>query len=356
MSHKFFLLQALQQAKYGNGICAPNPAVGAVVVKNNAIIAQGFHKGAGTAHAEVDAITKLNDIDCDGATLYVTLEPCCHYGRTPPCTELIIKKRFSAVYYAYRDPNPLVLGRGEQVIQAARIVCKHFPLPAIDNFYESYEYWIMHKRAFVTAKLAMSLDGKIALKGNKPIQLTNSMANNLTHQYRKDTDAILSTSQTIISDNPRFDARIDNRCYKKKLFIIDGHRPISTNAKIFSTTEEITLLTNMPEKYKSQTAISCQKLSADENKINLQEAIDYISQLGIHNIFVESGGTLLTSLLKENLINRLLIYVCPTILGEHAIPAITDATTIPKASWKIFDDVIMGLFDFKLKPGNRVSE
>jgi diaminohydroxyphosphoribosylaminopyrimidine deaminase/5-amino-6-(5-phosphoribosylamino)uracil reductase len=152
MTHEIYLKQALQLAEIRRGFCAPNPSVGAVVVKNNKVISTGFHFASGAPHAEVDALNKCGD-EARGATIYVTLEPCCHWGKTPPCTQLLIDRGIKTVIYGLSDPNPLVAGKGHANLEAANISCEQYTVPEISAFYASYYYWHKTGLPWVTAKI-----------------------------------------------------------------------------------------------------------------------------------------------------------------------------------------------------------
>ncbi|WP_304985754.1 bifunctional diaminohydroxyphosphoribosylaminopyrimidine deaminase/5-amino-6-(5-phosphoribosylamino)uracil reductase RibD [Coxiella-like endosymbiont] len=179
-----YLKQALEFAEIRRGFCAPNPAVGAILVKDNKIISTGFHKRNGLPHAEVEAINSAGE-NVKGADLYVTLEPCCHYGKTPPCTDLIIKTGIKSVYYSLADPNPNVFNKGAQALKQAGIDCFLLEIPEIKSFYKSYSYWTANKRSWITIKLALSLDGKIAGIKGKPVALTGEELKLYTHEFRK---------------------------------------------------------------------------------------------------------------------------------------------------------------------------
>src|SRR5688572_12392757 len=160
VSPENLLRAALDEARRGRGLCAPNPAVGAVLVQKDFIVSKGYHHGAGLPHAEVEALADVRE-DLSQATLYVTLEPCCHQGRTPPCTRFLIERGIKKVVYGHQDPNPVVAGKGEAELRAAGVEVTHLPLPEVERFYRSYDHWTRTGRPFVTAKLALSLDGKI---------------------------------------------------------------------------------------------------------------------------------------------------------------------------------------------------
>lgn len=318
-----YLETALTLAELRKGFCAPNPCVGALLVKNDRIIASGYHQASGSPHAEVDAINKVDPSHTSGAILYVTLQPCCHTAKkTPPCTDLIIKSGIVKVIYGFRDPNPAVNSHTDKLLKKAGIECIHHPLALIDNFYASYAYWWTHKRPFTTAKLAMSLDGKTAGKNGKRIQLTGNSAQQFTHQQRKQNDAILTTAKTIIADNPLLNCRIDNRIYKKSLYIIDAHLSIPYSAKIFNSAERITIFhtteINKKERDRFQSdAIRFIPIKSDNNGLNLLEILKQIGQDGIIDLWIEAGGKSFQSFIQNSLLQRAFIYVAPLWLGEN---------------------------------------
>src|SRR3990167_3715293 len=173
--HKDFMLAALDLVWLGRGICSPNPSVGAVLVHNQQIIAKAFHPGAGQLHAEQLVLDQLPADGLTNLTLYVTLEPCNHWGRTPPCVDAIINHRIDKVVFAFRDPNPLVVKNNTpHLLEEKGIEVIHYPLPEIDLFYQSYQYWFDTKRPWVTAKIAQSLDGKIGGFNGERLRLSNA--------------------------------------------------------------------------------------------------------------------------------------------------------------------------------------
>src|SRR3990167_8821066 len=199
--HKDFMLAALEQAWLGRGLCSPNPSVGAVLVHNQQIVAQAFHPGAGQLHAEQLVLEQV-PANLTPLTLYVTLEPCNHWGRTPPCVDAIVNHPVDQVVFAFRDPNPLVVKNNTPLILRAKgIDVIHFPLPEIDVFYQSYQHWSDTKMPWVTAKIAQSLDGKIGIDSPQRLQLSNLKCEKFTHKNRLHTDVILTTARTIRLDN-----------------------------------------------------------------------------------------------------------------------------------------------------------
>jgi diaminohydroxyphosphoribosylaminopyrimidine deaminase/5-amino-6-(5-phosphoribosylamino)uracil reductase len=221
-SDVIYLRKALELAKIHRGFCSPNPSVGAVIVRSGLVVAAGYHTAAGQAHAEIDALRKLPDGGARGATIYITLEPCCHFGRTPPCTDAIKKSGLKRVVYGYRDPNPVMSGKSEAALTTVGIICEHIHLPEINNFYSSYQHWHLTKKPFITAKIALSLDGKIAGKNSEPVRITGAALNELTHYSRKKSDAILTTSVTILQDDPQMNVRSSGQVYAKPLYILDS--------------------------------------------------------------------------------------------------------------------------------------
>lgn len=334
-----YLEMALELAKIRKGFCAPNPCVGAILVKNNQIISRGYHQASGSPHAELEAISKIDPSLVSGAILYVTLQPCCHTAKkTPPCTDLIIKSGIIKVIYGFSDPNPAVNAHTDKILQAAGIECIHYPLTLINNFYASYAYWWKHKRPFTTAKLAISLDGKIAGINGKRIQLTGDTAQKFTHLQRKHTDAILTTAKTIIADDPLLNCRIDDVIYKKSLYIIDTHLSVPISAKIFNSTEKITIFHNSQISKKEQDrfqkhAIRFIPIKENNNGLDLLEILKQIGQDGIIDLWVEAGGKSFQSFVQNSLLQRAFIYVAPQWLGENTQLAFTDPDPLKGAIW-----------------------
>ncbi|MDX2164227.1 MAG: bifunctional diaminohydroxyphosphoribosylaminopyrimidine deaminase/5-amino-6-(5-phosphoribosylamino)uracil reductase RibD [Gammaproteobacteria bacterium] len=296
MDDQDYLRLALNLAQKWKGFCAPNPSVGAIVVKNGEVIAEGEHLGAGHPHAEVVALNHVEK-DIDGATLYVTLEPCCHWGKTPPCTERIMQSGIRRVVYGFCDPNPQVSGAGDKTLQELGVDCHYVQLPEIDEFYESYAWWWKNKKPWVTAKLAISLDGKIAGKNGEPISITGQELKQFTHEWRKRSDAILTTARTIISDDPSLNARLYGEVIPKSVYIIDRNLEIPVSAKIFQTAKDVRVFQNE----------------------SLSEMLEKIAEDGVHDLWVEAGGQLFTSLLTEKLVQRAFVYVAPKIIGKGGV-------------------------------------
>lgn len=341
MMHVAYLQQALELAKIRRGFCSPNPAVGAIIVNEaGEILATGYHLGAGHAHAEVDALQKLNDKAKD-ATIYITLEPCCHWGRTPPCTDAIIQSGIKKVFYAMKDPNPIVSGKSKMILAKENIFCEHIEIPEITAFYQSYHYWQQTKKPFVTGKIALSLDGKIAGKKGEPIQITGDALKELTYEHRKKSDAILTTAKTIISDDPQMNVR-GAETIAKPIYILDRELKISLNAKIFSTAKSVTLFHGKnvaPERLEMflQHNIRCIEIPVVDEKLNLLRVMEEIGKDGIQDLWVEAGGTCFAEMAKQHLLHKMLIYVAPRWLGfglEAFPPGFSLNYPLESISWK----------------------
>lgn len=333
MSDSHYLQQALELAKQRKGFCAPNPAVGAVVVKNDTVLATGFHWASGHPHAEVDALAKLDEQAKD-ATLYVTLEPCCHWGKTPPCTELLIRSRIKRLVYGMRDPNPVVAGQGEQQLQQAGIECMLRVLPEITEFYASYRFWWRHRRPWTTVKLALSLDGKSAGMAGAPVQITGPELQYFTHTQRQYADALLTTSKTIIQDDPQLNVRrMGQAVYNKPLYVLDSRLSLPLTARVFSTTTKITVFyakdadTSRLSQLGAQQ-VTCIAVDSDASGLDLQQVLSYIGADGVHDLWVETGGRCFQSLVSRRLVQRALVYVAPKCLGDNAQSAFTTTSDL----------------------------
>lgn len=323
--HSHYLKEALDLAKIRRGFCAPNPAVGAIVVKNNKILSKGYHFQAGMPHAEVEALKALGN-EAKGSTVYVTLEPCCHFGRTPPCTDLLISRGVTSVVYGAEDPNPVVAGLGAKKLKSAGIHCTKQRIPEIDSFYESYNHWRVTGKPFVTAKLAMSLDGKIAGDQGRPIPITGPVLNRMTHQKRKTSDAILTTAKTILNDNPKMNVRLDGEEIKKTLFILDSNCITPENAQIFHTGDKVSIFhtSKAPSKrveYFKSRGIECILVRSVERGLCLTEVLHHIGKIGIHDLWIEVGAKCLNSFLQLQLLQRLYLYIGSICLGDLSISA-----------------------------------
>lgn len=348
--HKQFLLAALEQAWLGRGVCTPNPSVGAVAVRNQQIIAQAYHHGAGTLHAEQLLLQNLCE-NGSNITLYVTLEPCNHWGRTPPCVDEIIKHNIKRVVYAYADPNPIIIANDTpSLLRAKGIEVIHYPLPEINAFYQSYHYWTKTQKPWVTAKIAQSLDGKIAGVNGERIALSNTKCAHFTHQKRLHSDVILTTARTINLDDPLLNVRLPECEQGKPVAIIDSRGRINPKAKLFNKAKHCHIY--FDERYPRPDALpncSYYAMPTIQGRIHLAAVIEHLGQLGYHDLWVEAGGALFSALHHARLVNRTYVYIVPVLLGEKAISAYYYEDIFNRnyrITWQAMDDNMVATFDW----------
>jgi diaminohydroxyphosphoribosylaminopyrimidine deaminase / 5-amino-6-(5-phosphoribosylamino)uracil reductase len=354
----FYLEQALAQAKKGLGFCTPNPAVGAVVVKNQQILAIGHHRQAGAPHAEVEALRQLSAKDASGATLYVTLEPCNHYGRTPPCTTLIIEKQITRVVYGFADPNPEVAGQGAATLQQAGIVCSHLATQQINDFYQPYAWYCAHKKPFVTGKLALSLDGKIAAEEGKRAHITGALFQEWVHKQRLQSDALLTTAKTIVRDNPYLNIRY-GQTTTKPLYILDRHLKTPLDANILHTGAPCCFF------YEHSTAqriaeftargAQCIPVQSAEGLLALPQILQIIGAHGIQQLWLEAGGQCFENFVAQGLMNKAYLAVGLKWLNSKAQSAFTHDifTSIATEHWFIAGDTPVCAISFATKQRQR---
>lgn len=350
--HKQFLLAALEQAWIGRGQCAPNPSVGAVAVQYGKIIAQAHHHGAGTAHAEALVLQMLPE-NCPDITLYVTLEPCNHWGRTPPCVDAIINHGIKEVVYGYVDPNPLVsTNNTNELLKAQNIDVLHYPLPEIDAFYQSYHHWVLTGRPWITAKIAQTFDGKVGLKDSRAL-LSNALCAEFTHQKRLRCDIILTTSQTINHDDPWLNVRLPDINLSKPIAIIDSHLKINPNAKLLAHGSPIHFYHAEKTKGSKLDSNTCayhaMPYAKSGDVLDLSAIITHLGALGYHDVWVEAGGTLFNALHQAQLVNQTFIYLVPAILGDEAIGVWTCKTIFNRPHsirWQAMEDNMIAQIDW----------
>lgn len=331
--HEKFLLAALKQARLGRGATAPNPAVGAVAVRAKNIIAQASHPGVGHLHAEQLLLQFLPE-NCSDITIYVTLEPCNHWGRTPPCVDALIARRVKKVVYAYADPNPLVAKNNTPaLLKASGINVVHHPMPAIDDFYASYTFWLRTGRPWVTVKMAQTFDGKIAGKGGQRVTLSNALCAQFTHQERLHSDVILTTAKTIQADNPQLNARVGERVAAKPIAVLDRTRSLDASANIHTTAKQLHIYHGKP----------------GELQLDLGEILDDLGRIGYHDVWVEAGAELFNHLHQQNLVQRTYLYLVPQVLGSEAKALYADDNLLAKAhhiAWEAMGDNLKVTLDW----------
>ncbi|MGR6840348.1 bifunctional diaminohydroxyphosphoribosylaminopyrimidine deaminase/5-amino-6-(5-phosphoribosylamino)uracil reductase RibD [Aliivibrio wodanis] len=320
--------KAILLAKQGIYTTAPNPNVGCVLVKNGKIIGEGAHLKAGEPHAEVHALRQAGE-NAKGATAYVTLEPCSHYGRTPPCAEGLIKAGVAKVICAMVDPNPQVAGRGLAMLKEVGIETAFGLLEADARALNPYFLKRMEtKKPFVQLKMAASLDGKTALENGESQWITSKEARQDVQRYRALSGAILSSAKTVIEDNASLNVRWDdlpsssqNNYPEKELrqplrIILDRQHQLTSDLKLFNTKGNVaTISSQFSHPISSQDShLHCNV--CDDGKLILSEVVDKIAQeYNVNHIWVEAGATLAASMIEANLVDELIIYLAPKLMG-----------------------------------------
>lgn len=351
---KHFLTQALQQAERRKGFTSPNPAVGAVIVKDNQIIAEGTHWQAGDLHAEIAALAQLPHGAAKGATLYVTLEPCCHFGKTPPCVNAIIQAGFARVVYAEQDPNPQVSGRGEATLAASDIACQQLSVHEIEKFYGSYRYLLQSGLPWLCGKLAFTLDGKSAGPLGQPLAITGEAAQIFTHQQRLKHEAILTSVKTIQQDSPQLNVRLpDTAVIAKPVIVLDTHADLPLDAVIWQTASKIFVVHGQgadPFKLAALVAKGAKVVAVsldNRERLDLKAVLTTLGDLGFHDLWLEVGGTLFKSFAKQKLLNEAYCYIAPWWAGPSAQAAFYSAHFFKdalKRQWlPLGDDVALHL-------------
>lgn len=326
----FFMQRALRLAKKGRGTTSPNPMVGCVLVKNGEIIGEGFHRKAGEAHAEIVALA-LTGQKARGADLYVTLEPCSHYGKTPPCVDAIIKAGVEKVVIAMQDPNPLVAGRGIKKLKEARIdVTVGVMEEEAEKLNEVFIKYITTKKPFVIGKIAQSLDGKIALSTGESKWITGEPARVKVHELRNWYDAVMVGIGTVLADDPFLTCRLPGGRKNLIRIIVDSTAKIPLDARVFKGSEGriIVATTDMADKKKIKTlrskGVDVIETDTKDGKVDLVQFSEILGDREITSVLVEGGPRLLTSLIRENLIDKLLIFLAPIFLGGSGLSSVGD--------------------------------
>ena len=323
MSDLEYMKMAVELAKKGAGYVNPPPMVGAVIVKNNKIIGQGYHEHYGGLHAERNAIASCRESP-EGATLYVTLEPCCHFGKTPPCTEAIIKSGISNVVVGTLDINPLVAGKGIEILKQNKINVKVGVLEEeCKKLIKIFRKFIITKRPFVLMKYAMTMDGKIATYANNSKWISGEESRALVHKTRHDFSAIMVGVNTVVNDDPLLTCRIENGKDPVRI-ICDTNLRIPVNSKIVQTAN--TVLTYIAtacddkEKKETYTGYGCKFINVREKEghIDLAELMNIIGRMGIDSVLLEGGGLLNWSALNQKIVDEIQVYIAPKIFGGTA--------------------------------------
>ena len=328
-----YMRMAIELAKRGAGAVNPNPMVGAVVVKNGEVIGRGYHKFFGGPHAEVYALEEAGE-KAEGATIYVTLEPCSHYGKTPPCAKKIIDMGIKKCFIGSSDPNPKVAGRGVAMLKETGIeVVENVLKEECDEVNQVFFKYIKTKIPYLFVKCGITLDGKIALSNGISKWITNSIAREKVQYYRNKFMGIMVGINTVLTDNPSLTARIENGVNPFRI-IVDPNLQIDENCKVVKNNEDektviITSQKNLFTEDAENTEIQIkQKRLAEENKVkfifidgekfSFRKMLEEIGKAGIDSILLEGGETLISLAFEENVIDGGEIFIANKILGDSS--------------------------------------
>lgn len=315
-----YMLLAIELAKQGEGHTAPNPLVGAIIEKNGKIIGAGYHEKYGEPHAERNALTNCIE-DPEGATIYVTLEPCCHHGKQPPCTEAIVAAGIKRVVVGSRDPNPMVSGKGNAFLREHGIeVIEDFMKEECDKINGPFFYFIQNKMPYVVMKYAMTLDGKIAAYTGESKWVTGEVSRQHVHSLRNRYTGIMVGVGTVLADNPELTCRIEGGRNPIRI-ICDSHLRTPLDFKIVETAKEVPTIIGTCEadesKHQPYIDKGCQIIVIPEKDghVDVKVLLEKLGERKIDSILLEGGGTLNWTFVKEGLINRVATYVAPKIFG-----------------------------------------
>lgn len=317
---------AIQLAARGLYSTDPNPRVGCVIAKGNELIAQGWHVRAGEAHAEVNAL-KQAGAKAKGATAYVTLEPCSHFGRTPPCAQALIEADVAEVIVAMRDPNPQVAGKGLRLLKDAGIKVKTGLLEQqAEALNPGYLKRMRTGRPWVRCKLAMSLDGRTAMASGESKWITSAAAREDVQRLRARSSAILTGSGTVMSDNPSLTARCDEaaqRAEQPLRVIVDSELKISPQSAVFRQQGTVRIYTLADAAQNRRNALQeagaeIVMLPARDSRVDLTAVMNELAESQINEVMVEAGAGLAGALLQQQLIDEIIIYMAPKLMGDSA--------------------------------------
>ena len=329
MTDQEYMLRAIQLAKKGEGWTNPNPMVGAVIVKDGRIIGEGYHKKCGELHAERNAIASLTE-SAEGATIYVTLEPCCHYGKTPPCTEAIIEQKIKKVVIGSRDPNPKVAGKGAQILRESGItVVQDFMREECDRLNPVFFHYITTKTPYVVMKYAMTLDGKIATKTGASKWITGETARQEVQHMRHRYMGIMAGIGTVLADDPMLNVRVEG--WKSPVRILcDSSLRIPLDSQIVRSAKEYRTIVAYAgreenEEITEKITKKIEQLHAkgvdtvccpdEKGQIDLKKLMTYLGNKGIDSILLEGGGTLNDSALRAGIVKEVHCFIAPKLFG-----------------------------------------
>jgi diaminohydroxyphosphoribosylaminopyrimidine deaminase/5-amino-6-(5-phosphoribosylamino)uracil reductase len=316
-----YMRLAMQLAGNAIGRTSPNPLVGAVIVKDNRVVGCGWHRKAGTPHAEVHALNQAGEL-AQGADVYVTLEPCAHYGKTPPCAKALVEAKVKNVYGGLLDVNPKVAGKGFKILEDAGIHVEYgFLQDELRKQNEVFFKWIEHKKPFIVLKAAMTLDGKIATATGQSKWITNETSRAYGYKLRDIYDGIMVGINTVIEDNPMLTARVDGGKNPIRI-VVDSSLRIDINANVVQDKSAKTIVATTDKADKDKILklqaqdVDVIVVDKDENdKVDIEKLLDILGQQNICSILVEGGATLSGSFVAKKLVDKVYFFIAPKIIG-----------------------------------------
>jgi len=352
-----YMWLAIKLALKAQGYTSPNPLVGALIVKNGKIMGQGFHHRAGTPHAEINALKKAGD-QAQGAELYLNLEPCSHFGRTPPCVDAIIRKKIKKVFVGMVDPNPLIRGKGIKKLKEAGIeVTTGILEKECNKLNEVFIKYITTKRPFVILKVATSLDGRIAAESGDSQWITNEKSREYVHQLRSAVDAVLVGIGTVKKDDPLLTCRLKSRKGKDPIrIIVDSTLTISPKAKVLNLNSSApTIIATTPKASLKKRALIEKKairvlVIPSPDRVDLQLLMEVLGKEEITSVLIEGGREINTSALQSGIVDKVLFFYAPKIIGGEKAPLmvggegiarVKDALVLHNITTQRFGDDVM---------------
>jgi len=315
-----FMAEALAEARQGVGRTSPNPAVGAILVKDGRIVGRGFHRSAGAPHAEVEAIVHGAG-KARGATLYTTLEPCNHQGRTPPCTEAILAAGVRRVVVGSGDPNPAVVGGGLRRLRARGVQVARGVLQAeTDHLNRAWLFYVTHQQPYVTLKVALSADGKLAAADGSSRWISSPQSRVRAHALRAEADAVLVGAGTVKHDDPRLTARMKGARSPLRV-VLDGRASTSPRTRALRPPALLLTTRGRPARYPGVPGLDVERLPSRRGhpgQVDLDAALHLLAGRGVVSLLVEGGADVLTQFLLADRWNSLVLFVAPKLLGARA--------------------------------------
>lgn len=316
-----YMRLAMQLAGNAIGRTSPNPLVGAVIVKDNRVVGCGWHRKAGTPHAEVHALNQAGEL-AQSADVYVTLEPCAYYGKTPPCAKALVEAKVKNVYGGLLDVNPKVAGKGFKILEDAGIHVEYgFLQDELRKQNEVFFKWIEHKKPFVVLKAAMTLDGKIATATGQSKWITNETSRAYGYKLRDIYDGIMVGINTVIEDNPMLTARVDGGKNPIRI-VVDSSLKIDINANVVQDKSAKTIIATTDKADKDKILklqaqdVDVIVVDKDKNdKVDIEKLLDILGQQNICSILVEGGATLSGSFVAKKLVDKVYFFIAPKIVG-----------------------------------------